>query len=353
MSKTIKGWVPNPTSGKNEYQVYNASNEVKTIFDEDAAVYQGGTKVTASAAELNRLVGTDFTPTMINNIAYNRGTQAFNILNQSGVVVDTETITIGAGDTADVFEVEQVNTDTTKTTTSALTAVQTNIPIQTGHGVEAGDVILIGTTEFCLVTAAAALELTVIRGWGLTAATHETGAAVFKGAGYTATRIPVPMQKTTLTAEAFINHFVSVHARAKALGTLKASSVLTASKQSAALMALIADDAGASTLATTETFTNGAFRSATLTGGSAAGAAYLVTWEHTVTAQDATNTTIHLYTPAKPRAIMVQVRQSTGVPRTWNGAVSWVNTAPRHIKLDNTGATNWADTDVITVVAMI
>lgn len=51
--KMPKGWVSNSTSGKNEYQVYNSSGAIKTIFNEDGALFHNGTKLDVSAANLN------------------------------------------------------------------------------------------------------------------------------------------------------------------------------------------------------------------------------------------------------------------------------------------------------------
>ena len=48
-----KGWHFDSTSGKWVYGVYNSSGAVKKVFDEDGALYQQDTKLTATAAQLN------------------------------------------------------------------------------------------------------------------------------------------------------------------------------------------------------------------------------------------------------------------------------------------------------------
>lgn len=54
MSKSItKGWTYNSTSSKWEFKVYNASAAEKSVFDEDGNIFQLGTKLTPTAAELN------------------------------------------------------------------------------------------------------------------------------------------------------------------------------------------------------------------------------------------------------------------------------------------------------------
>lgn len=50
---SAKGWTYNSTSGKWEFKVYNASIVEKSVFDEDGNLYQLGTKLTPTAAELN------------------------------------------------------------------------------------------------------------------------------------------------------------------------------------------------------------------------------------------------------------------------------------------------------------
>lgn len=295
----------------------------------------------------------EMTPGMA-GIVYNEGAQASNLLNVSGIVVAEEILTIGAGDDADIFEVNVVNTDTTKTTTTALNTTQTRIPVEADHGVEVGDVILIDTTEFCMVVAAAALELTVIRGWGLVPAAHDTGATVFKGAAYTAGHIPVPLNKTTVTAESFINHFVYLHSLLKLRGMLKASAAVTLYKLTAALVLAVVDTPGVSTLATTEGFTNAAWRAATMASGSAAGIQKLVTINHTVTAQDVTNAKIYLPISAEPKFVFVTVYLATGIAKAmWNGVVAYVAGPPKQITLDNAGDADWADTDIIKVIALL
>lgn len=55
------GWKYNKDNSKYEYQVYNSSGTIKTIFNEDGSVFQEGTEITATAAELNKLAGLDTT----------------------------------------------------------------------------------------------------------------------------------------------------------------------------------------------------------------------------------------------------------------------------------------------------
>lgn len=55
MGKQIpKGWTYNSSTSKWEYSVFNSSGASKSIFDEDGALYHQGTKLSATAAEINR-----------------------------------------------------------------------------------------------------------------------------------------------------------------------------------------------------------------------------------------------------------------------------------------------------------
>ena len=64
-----KGWHYDSTSGKWVYGVYNSSGAVKKVFDEDGALYQEDTKLTASAAELNKLAGLTASAAELNKLA--------------------------------------------------------------------------------------------------------------------------------------------------------------------------------------------------------------------------------------------------------------------------------------------
>jgi hypothetical protein len=53
MARIPKGWNYNSTDSKYQYSVYNSANSVKPVFDEDGSLYQGGVKITPTAAQLN------------------------------------------------------------------------------------------------------------------------------------------------------------------------------------------------------------------------------------------------------------------------------------------------------------
>jgi hypothetical protein len=57
---------------------------------------------------------------------------------------------------------------------------------------------------------------------------------------------------------------------------------------------------------------------------------------------------MHFVFPFKPSSVLVQVRTSAGVAKAWDGAVSISN---YRVTLDNSGATDWAATDIVSVLA--
>ena len=69
---------------------------------------------------------------------------------------------------------------------------------------------------------------------------------------------------------------------------------------------------------------------------------------YSATAADVTATTVVFITPeAQPTGYMVTVRTSAGAAVAWDGAVALGDGT---ITVDNTGAVDWADTDVINVL---
>jgi len=64
-----RGWVYNSSTRKYEKRVYNASGDLKTIYNEDGAVFQEGVQITATGAELNKLAGLATTADELNKLA--------------------------------------------------------------------------------------------------------------------------------------------------------------------------------------------------------------------------------------------------------------------------------------------
>jgi len=73
--------------------------------------------------------------------------------------------------------------------------------------------------------------------------------------------------------------------------------------------------------------------------------------EVTVTGADVTAGTIavNFANSTSGNGALVQVRDAAGVTKAWDGVTSVANSGV--VTVDNSGAVDWADTDVITVIA--
>lgn len=131
-----------------------------------------------------------------------------------------------------------------------------------------------------------------------------------------------------------------------------ASLAVTAKKVGTAVVVI--HDLPGQTLATTETLAGGgnAWSSATLIGGTAPSDKIHVpvTQTHTATAADVTAGVIAMGFGAPVEAVEVSVRTAAGIPKAWVGAV----TVDSHlVVVDNSGATDFAENDVVTFTAKL
>lgn len=71
---------------------------------------------------------------------------------------------------------------------------------------------------------------------------------------------------------------------------------------------------------------------------------------HDVTAADVTagSVTFNMGDYVNSNGLIVQVTTSAGVPKAWDGAATMTDGV---VTVDNSGVTDWADTDIINVVA--
>jgi hypothetical protein len=116
---------------------------------------------------------------------------------------------------------------------------------------------------------------------------------------------------------------------------------------------LVIDHTNRAPLACTETLANGAWDRATTAGGAPATDPVNVAQMHAkaATAADVTAGAVYFPLTFTPVAMMAQVRSAAGVAKAWDGAVTKLTAAPFVIAVDNSGSTDFADTDVITVLA--
>ena len=285
----------------------------------------------------------------ISDNLYAEGNKAYQTLRLAANVADTETFTIGD----DVYEIEQVNTDTNKNVAdedaAAIDAVSNPVQItmeDDAHGVEAGNLIRIGD-EIMKVTLVEDEVITAIRGWsGTTIGTHVKNSDVYKGGGYTATNIPVGIGATLTPAVAS----VAIPATINDEGTED----FTAIKLSDNIVLLTANTVGARTTATTETFgqANNVWLGDTVVGGAAAGPRRMAAYVHEATAEEATLGKIYFPVEWEPSAAVVQVTAtSTDRVKAWDGAWSFetgaTNAQPWRVEIDNGGSSDWAAGDTI------
>ena len=93
---------------------------------------------------------------------------------------------------------------------------------------------------------------------------------------------------------------------------------------------------------------NNAWAAAAFYGGEATGIRGLRVAQRNPNAQEVSIGNMHFVFPFPVLAVLVQVRSSTGAAKAWDGVAS-VNGA--RVTLDNAGATDWAATDTVAVLA--
>lgn len=110
-------------------------------------------------------------------------------------------------------------------------------------------------------------------------------------------------------------------------------------------------DSSALTLACTETLAgaNNAWMAATMTDGQVSTTNFLAMGKRVPTAQEVTIGNMHFVFPWTVGSAMAVVRvTATGVEKAWDGAMT---ISGQRVTLDNAGATDWAATDTVTVLA--
>ena len=114
---------------------------------------------------------------------------------------------------------------------------------------------------------------------------------------------------------------------------------------------IVADAVGAVTLGCTETMGGAAneWAAANMYGGAAAAMRTMCVQTRVPTAQDVTMGNMHFAFDFTPTVVIVQARiTATGIDKLWAGGYSLANDV---VTVDNTGGTDWAVTDDITVIA--
>lgn len=282
-------------------------------------------------------------------IAAQQGSPSFQILRQTGVVVDGEKLTVGT----DKFRVAIVNTDSTKNTSAALAdEAETDYFAMTAHGLVVGDLLRV-ENEICRVKAVrSANALLIQRGVsGTTQASHLTNQDIYTeatpGAHVAGGEINIGFV-TTLTAAQFMTVMADDISEA-------AGNIGFVSPEAGVGLFFTATQPGGvarpstETLATTETFTNGAFDAATMTAGKIGA---VLVQARVPTSAEVTAGKMYFMFPAAPTVISVEayVTATPGVDKAWNGAVTVTGNV---VIVDNASTTDWAATDTVVVTARV
>ncbi|MGE4334585.1 MAG: hypothetical protein AB7E55_01240 [Pigmentiphaga sp.] len=298
----------------------------------------GGVAITATAAQINSL--TRFP-----------GTKAYQTLRIAANVADGETVVIGN----DTYEIEVVNTDTTKNTANDASGAIDDVtdPVtfameDAAHGLVVGDLIRIDD-EIMSVAGVDGANITAARAkCGTAIAAHVQNSDVYKGDGYTAGRIPVGLVADLTPAVATTRLVAAIND--------DGTEAVTASKISDNLVVIVADEVGAVALAVSETLAgvNNTWLGDAMVGGAAAGMKRVAKYTHTATDAEVTLGAFYIPVDFAPSAMIAQVRvAATGVIKpSWDGVLLYEAGPPAHIKVDISGASDWAAGDQITILAI-
>ena len=284
--------------------------------------------------------------------AGNAGAYDFCELALTGVVVDTETFTLGG----DVYEINAITTDSTQDTGTGgewnNTSEVINVPYT---GAAKGDIILV-ESEFMLVLDASATSAFVRRGFaGSTIAAHGNSLTIFKAAQQvTAPNLPVPVSATAAaTADdqivAAVNYLSTGYASGLGGGNgvvvqngLKVDAFLSDGTTTVAFA--YPADGGVAT--TAETFTNGTITA--FGGGVEPASQQYAKVLHKITAGDVTAGSIDFVAPFTVNEAFAAVYLTTGlIDEAWDGAV--VVTSGRLVTVNNAGASDWAAGETLVV----
>ena len=93
---------------------------------------------------------------------------------------------------------------------------------------------------------------------------------------------------------------------------------------------------------------NNAWATAACYGGEASGVLGLRAAQRSPNAQEVAIGNMHFVFPFTVGAVLVQVRTSTGAAKAWDGLLT---TSGGRVTADNSGATDWAATDTVSVLA--
>lgn len=255
-------------------------------------------------------------------------------------VANAETITIAG----EVFEIHQVNTDTTANTASGQFNTTAYIKLATiaAHGLTVGRIVRVESEYLRVEKVIDANTVALSRGYaGSTVAAHADAVDIFKGAAApTAGNIPLPVG-ATLTPAAFSALAVT------GLPALSRIDGLAATAVSANHVLLTAPASGgaiacAETLAGVDNTIDAAFYGGVLPGYTRA-----VSLTRVPTATEVTLGVMHFPVNFAVKYVKVYVNTtSSDAVVAWDGAVTWDGSL---VSVGNGGTTDWSTATTVTV----
>lgn len=270
-----------------------------------------------------------------------RGGVAMNVLRLASNVANGERIIIGS----DIFEIDIINTDSTINTTAALVSETETVLAMADHGLVVGNLLRI-ENEICRVKKVIDEDTIVIqRGVsGTTIATHVTDSDIYvSDAAPAAPLIPIGLVTTltpTAAAPAIVDTINDYNAVGIAAYSVSVNEIVIQTREGK----------WPRLLPTTETLagSNNAWAAAAMYGSVVTEVRGVALAQRAANATEVALDHMLFNFPFTVTSYMVQVRTSAGALKTWDGAIT---VSGKKVTVTNGGSTDWAATDVISVLA--
>lgn len=267
---------------------------------------------------------------------------AMNVLRLAANVANGEQIVIGN----DTFEIDIINTDSNVNTSEALNATDTEtVLVMAAHGRVAGNLLRIENEIVRVKSVVDASTIVIARGSaGTTKATHVSGSDIYQSdAAPAAPLIPIGLV-TTLTPTAAAPAIVDT------INDLNTGGVFAYSVSVNEIVVQTADGVQPRLLPCTETLagSNNVWAASAMYGVASTEVRGVVLSARAANATEVALDHMLFNFSFSPVAVMIQVRTAAGALKTWDGAIT---VSGKKVTVTNGGASDWAATDVVTVLA--
>lgn len=265
-----------------------------------------------------------------------------NVLRLAANVANGEQIVIGN----DTFEIDIINTDSNVNTSEALNATDTEtVLVMAAHGRVAGNLLRIENEIVRVKSVVDASTIVIARGSaGTTKATHVSGSDIYQSdAAPAAPLIPIGLV-TTLTPTAAAPAIVDT------INDLNTGGVFAYSVSVNEIVVQTADGVQPRLLPCTETLagSNNVWAASAMYGVASTEVRGVVLSARAANATEVALDHMLFNFSFSPVAVMIQVRTAAGALKTWDGAIT---VSGKKVTVTNGGASDWAATDVVTVLA--